>query len=240
MTKRVDFEVADWGELASGPATWSGYAAAVMGLGPAGYWRELDAAGQEVVELTGGAPGLEVVGGASAVAGPVARDATTAVHLPGSGNRARAGQNMIPSAADATYTLVFWLRTEQSELGMYVVDHANAWWVGTFEDGRLAVGIHGSVVLEHGGQDHRDGKWHQVAVRRSANGDMALWLDGQQVDTGSHTSAVSPAMDGFRIGHEIFGVNGDLGEVALYEHVLGAAEVVGLWQRGRAVFAPAA
>ncbi len=54
MIKHVDFEVQDFGELTTGPATHPGYLQAVLALNPLAYWRMGDAAPGPLTDLVAG------------------------------------------------------------------------------------------------------------------------------------------------------------------------------------------
>ena len=237
MIKQVDFEVADWGELASGPATWASHASRVLSLGPRAYWRELDVGAGVIEEATGQGPDLSLVGQPLAVDGAVPRDASGGWRLSQGEDWAQAGTHMIPPGSGASYTLTLWMRLGSADWGICLADHGSEWWVLVESSGVLHVMINGTSQVSIDEPSLRDGQWHHLALTRADNGVLAWWYDGGLAGTGSHTAAIISGTAGFRLGHEVVGTQVDLDEVALFEHVLTPEQILGLHRRGGGVLA---
>ena len=237
MIKQVDFEVADWGELASGPTTWSGYASQVLSLGPGAYWREMDVGAGVIEEVTGQGPSLSLVGEPGLVDGAVKRDASGGWRLTPGQDWVQAGSHVMPPGGGASYTLLLWVRLGAADWGICVADHGSEWWLLVESAGKLHVMINGLSRMSLEEPSLRDGQWHHLAMTRAADGALGLWYDGGLVDTGSYASSIISGAAGFRLGHESIGTQFDMDEAALFEHVLAAEQIVDLYRRGRGVLA---
>ena len=83
-----------------------------------------------------------------------------------------------------------------------------------------------------------DGKWHHLVVTSDRDADGIMHIDGQVVGRKS-IRTVSSASDygvpvSLKLGASYNGFAGDLDDVAIWDRVLGAAEITRLYQEGRA------
>ncbi|WP_245539628.1 LamG-like jellyroll fold domain-containing protein [Pontibacter roseus] len=146
-------------------------------------------------------------------------------------------------AANETFSIELWVRTEASTagnkvfIGRFAKDSPSQWWVGAFDDGTAAfvmrdIGFEGVDILNQGPKLN-DGAWHQVvAVRDGASGMSRLFVDGQKVGEGRHVfqndfSSRSPVNIGYLNASisNSYSFDGDLDEVKLFGRALSEEEI---------------
>jgi len=157
----------------------------------------------------------------------------------------------IPRVVDSDFTIAFWLKSTQT------AGNDGQWWQGmglvdgeVFElhnDFGVSLGA-GKVLFGVGWQNVQDttvrsgfvadGTWHfVVATRQRLSGRIALYIDGQLVDSNpSASSQFLNAPPQLRIGSLQPGINfyaGALDNVQIYDVELSASQTLALYQRGR-------
>lgn len=148
--------------------------------------------------------------------------------------------------ANETFTIELWLRTETKEgsseaqnqvlLGRHATDSPSQWWLGLDKDRRAGfylpdIEFKGSFV--GGGPKLNDGAWHQlVVVRDGSSGATRLYVDGEQVASGSFGhdfgfSSRSPVTIGYFNASLLnsYHYDGDLDEVKLFGRALTPEEI---------------
>ncbi len=158
------------------------------------YWPMDEGHGSVATDASGGGRGALLLGGAALT--------DEGLELDGVSGTARVDRGDLPAEGPRTVTL--WVRT--SQIGEDGPDSPDAWaqgeaWVDatTATVGWSLGAHHGRAVAYVGGTDVLrssagldDNAWHHVALRRGADGQHDLWVDGAQVDALTSTPP-SPA-----------------------------------------------
>ncbi len=242
---------ADWAtgraDPTGGGIPGGSYATAVAATtGLVNHWRLGDASTTTITDSKAGAAG----------AGTWVGDPATAPGVLGAAERSRrfdgADRGSVPRQVQDDFTIAFWFRSTQG-LGA-----GPQWWQaaglvdaevdGYVDDFGVALRADGSVIAGTGGGTSgldasisspaglHDGEWHHVAFTRTrSTGAMVLVVDGNQVasGTGSTASLTSPAR--LWLGAVNDGTNfyvGDLDEVSTWSRALTTAEVRALLVAG--------
>lgn len=154
----------------------------------------------------------------------------------------------IPHVATESFTISFWFRTESEGAGSAndprwftgsglidgeisgIVDDLGIAIVGP---GIVAAGVGNPETFVSSSTGHHDGDWHHVAFTRDAsNGDIALFLDGCEVDrdtggTQSLDDIGELAVARLHPGGQAF--HGDLDEIRVHDRALPSREIRGLF-----------
>jgi hypothetical protein len=143
-----------------------------------------------------------------------------------------------------SFTVSFWFRTtdvgggSESDrrwfLGKGLVDGeipgiVRDWGVSLVANGYLAAGTGDPETFVSSGPGHNDGRWHHVAFTRDrASGDIALWVDGVDVDTARGSKEALDAPETIAIGSmrpDAHPFSGTIDEVRFYDRVLSREEI---------------
>ncbi|MFH1843322.1 MAG: LamG-like jellyroll fold domain-containing protein [bacterium] len=146
-------------------------------------------------------------------------------------------------AADASFTLAFWMQTNQSTAGNRVIlgrdDSANGlhWWIGADNNGTVRFQLKDSsdngLYLGGIGPVLNDGDWHYITAVRDESLDYnAIYVDGEVIADGNYDYLAdfgSPSNMPMTVGYLNLGAHyryhGALDEVAMYGRALAMDEI---------------
>lgn len=221
-----------------------GYAAAVTGDAPAGFW-QLDETSGATINATVGAAGSYLGVVAFGVAPAVG--AGTAVRLDRIG-----GYASVPRLISDDFSLEFWFKsTGGANYGQWwsaaglvdadVPNVVNDFGVGLSESGRVIAGVGNPDTSIESAPGFNNGGWHHVVFTRTmATGGIILYVDGVQAAANPGTGNTGPldAPTSLTIGRgspttpdNSAASNATIDELAQYTHVLTAAQVLAHFQR---------
>jgi hypothetical protein len=221
------------------PAT--SYRAAVVGLGPAGYWRLGEAAGAVAVDEVGAGPGTYVAAPALGVAGALAGDVNTAAAFNGTTQYVSVADQPFV-VGQAAMSVSFWIKTTVAvtvgviEAGM----GASRWRIEAEGSGKMRI-VKAGAATTTATVATNDGLWHHAVL--TSDGAITRWyLDGVARGTGVDPNGVFHDPAGvFRIAAYVTGATflpGSLDEVAIWDRVLTPAEVAALYLAGTETYDP--
>lgn len=238
ILKHVDFEVSGFGEFASGPASVSSYAEAILALGPKAYWRLNEQAGTTLADQTGSYP-LTLSGGyALGENGALATHHDDAV-LFGSGSATSSGP-VLPTATSAPFSFAFWVRAT----GVITTwrDFARQYQFNATGHVRFILSATGSLRYSDFGESivttnsTVSTDWRMAVLTRSAAGIVSWYVDGQlDVQGTGHGNAIHDT--NFKLG--VAGANRPdliLDEAAVFDYALSAEQVQSLYELGTGYF----
>ncbi len=145
-------------------------------------------------------------------------------------------------AANESFSIELWMRSAASTAGNRVLigrdakDSEAHWWLGLDSEGRamfklLDLDWAGPKFDNGSGPKLTDDKWHQVvAVRNGGSGLTEVYVDGERVNSITHTysngfASRSPVNIGYLKDGGGYHYEGILDEVKLFGRVLSAAEI---------------
>lgn len=195
ILKQADFEVPGFGEFALAPVAVPRYADAVQSLGPLAYWRMGEGSGTTLADQTGAHP-LTLAGDVTlGQPGALALDDDAAVRFD-DGTASSAGP-VLPTAAAAAFTLVFWARRPLPTIhaGPIISQFTSG------ADGHLRLILRGDATVRYylAGdpnfvtQAAVGTDWRMLAFTRDADGNARWYVDGQldTQDAGHGTALAS-------------------------------------------------
>ncbi|HUC33522.1 MAG TPA: LamG-like jellyroll fold domain-containing protein, partial [Ilumatobacteraceae bacterium] len=223
----------------------SGYSAAVLASGPAGYWRLGDTGAQAVDSGTNALHGSYVGSPTRGVPGALVGDANTAVDFPALTAAVTVPDNTLLDLGDGPFSYELWFALDET-LGttdqMLINRGTNAPNVAL--DGptkRLMLTKGGFGPLFMGSSViAANSAWHHLVVTRSAAGagNTKIYLDGvaQTVTAVSPTTTYANNSEVLTFGRKNVGPverwGGKLDEIAVYRRVLSAGEVTSHYNAG--------
>ena len=195
ILKQIDFEVADFGELALPPIDVPGYASAIHSLEPLAYWRLGEQSGTTFADQMGNDPlsftGTHPLG----QDGALLTDNDDAVLL--DGVRAQTSGSVLPAGTGDPFSIAFWIRVPPGSinggpfLGQFFSNISGHARIILDDDGRLRFLVtdesnfySAEVVSE---------TWRVVVLTRSASGVIRWYFDGQlDTQASGHDTAIFP------------------------------------------------
>lgn len=236
--KHVDFEVPQYGELASGPVSWASYQQAVMNLEPMAYWRLSEAAGESTAKDEMGFIDGTIVGSPSqGDASPIARTSRTSLYFD-------TGQYVqIGSATDFNfqsgepYTLMAWVKPNVVDGNIRPIlkkgaeqwvlqQNKSSWVTSTYSGGTWYPAKDSTTVVA--------GQWYFLAGTYDGS-NLNLYVNGL-LAAGPVTAPLATSSDAPRIASDSSGLSqsADMSivEAAIFAKALIAAEMVDLYHRG--------
>jgi PKD repeat protein len=142
-------------------------------------------------------------------------------------------------AADASFTITYWIRTGESTAGNRVIVGRDGdgvhWWLGCGDDGTATFQLRDSggegLFLTGEGDPVNDDAWHLIGcVRDGTAGENRLYVDGELIASGTHThtadfASSAPLNLGFLNLGGHYRYHGALDAVAIYDRALGQDEL---------------
>jgi signal peptidase I len=221
-------------------AVFSGYADTVLDDNPMLFWRLNEASGGTAADASGnGRTGSYANVGSYGVTGALLSDSSNkAVRLSMAAITANAS-----TVGPSNFTLEAWIKTSTTTGGR-ILGFGNGGGINgsTTVDRQLYVGNNGRVYFGVGANKKvvaspsrvNDGAWHQVvAIYTSSGQGMKLFVDGDQVATGTgqvismsgYWRAGAEQMSGWTANPSDEFFDGDLDEVSVYTTALSATQV---------------
>lgn len=213
--------------IATTPAlAQSAYAQAVIADNPISYWRLNETSGTTATDQMGRNNGSITGGVTLNQPGPMSDDSAMAFD----GSTGYVWVGVSPSLMPATASLEAWIKTTTTQYTCILRNRTYGYSLETRVDGSSASvlytnGSGGGPLAQTG---YADGLWHHLLV--TYNGTNAVeYFDGQPVITTSLTGSLIYGDGAFAIGRDGndsgFYWNGQIAEVAVYDHALTATQV---------------
>ncbi|MFI4860973.1 MAG: LamG domain-containing protein [Phycisphaerales bacterium JB063] len=229
--KHTDFQVPDFGELTHPPREALGYRDALLSRSPEAYWPMGEASETLLGDLAGGHT-LALSGEYTLGQGPASPSADDgAVRL--FNGKAQAAGAVLPTADDAAFSLVFWIRRRVPyAAGRFMSQYADGvpgrTSVTLRGDGRLRLSVLGDTVF-HSTIAPVD-QWTHAVLARDDSGNACWYVNGE-LDTTITGQSRAVADVPFILGlNEESPIDVELDEVAVFHAALSSAEVAWLYR----------
>ena len=201
ILKHVDFEVPGFGELPSTLTPVPRYNDAILARSPLAYWRMGESLGTTLADEIGAHPLTTSGGTVLGQTGALANDSDTAVRF--NGATAISSAAVLPTAASAPFSLVFWVRSATSDprsgsfIRQFSSDTTGHMRIFLQSNDTLSYSVPGDSSLDS--SETISTNWRMVALTRSITGTLRWYFDGQ-LDTQATAHDTSLADTPFRLG----------------------------------------
>lgn len=243
----VDFEVPDFGELASGPIVKPDCAPLVLSMQPVAYWRLGETAGPTVIDAAGDSHGTPTGGCTLGVEGALAWDGDRAIELDGSDGHVELGPITLDhplQLAGSDVTIAAWFyQSSGGDRYQRILDKStagagrNGYAVWADPEARsLAIQLDNYFSTADG--VYRFDTWHHAAFVITA-AEYRIYLDGSLLPgVWQYGSAAQPPASAAnaRLGAWNHATGrqwkGRLDELAVWNHALTQTQITQLYRTG--------
>ncbi len=241
--KHVDFEVPNFGELASGPVNKPGYRAVVLAMNPRAYWRLGESSGSVAADQTGQHNGSYLGGVTLGEAGAVPFDANTAVRFNGSTGRVLIA-DVLDFAGTAPFSLLAWAKPTTLTGAAQQVLQKRSNTVGTRNGYVLGLGTSNVWQVARWVSDTANAVSGPTATANTwvhlvgtyTGSQLRLYVNntafGPVTSSGSVANVSDPLTLGVNSVQSAAFWNGLIDEVAIFDFALSAAQVAELYRTG--------